>query len=149
MGIRQNVENSLHKAQLSIKTSARNALKKKRPDATVEDMKKLDAVFDTTPLFGFEDISEILIEVYQKNLSAADVQAGIDFYNSEAGQRLVGKLPAIIREANDSSQEMVQKKLSNYADSLQRKLEAFEVEFEKQHPADKAAPTPGAESKSK
>ncbi|MDR3763014.1 MAG: DUF2059 domain-containing protein [Acidobacteriota bacterium] len=147
MGIRQNVENSLHKAQLNIRTSAHNALKKKRPDATEADLKKLDAVFDTTPLFGFEDISEILIDVYQKNLSAADVQAGIDFYNSEAGQRLVGKLPTIIREANDSSQELVQKKLSNYADSLQRKLEAFEVEFEKQHPADKSAP--GAENKSK
>ncbi len=153
MGIRENVENSLHKAQASVKASANAALKKKHPEATEADIKKLDAVFDSTPLFGFEDISEILIEVYRKNLSAADVQAGIDFYNSEAGQRLIGKLPAIIHEANDSSQQAVQQKLANYADSIQRKLTAYEVEYEKEHPADKAktpaAPAPGAEPKAK
>lgn len=153
MGIRENVESSLHRAQASVKASAHAALKKKHPEATADDLKKLDAIFDTTPLFGFEDISEILVEVYRKNLSAADVQAGIDFYTSEAGQRLVGKLPAIIREANDSSQQAVQQKLENYADSIQRKLTAFQAEYEKEHPADKAkapaAPAPGAEPKAK
>lgn len=151
MGIRQNVESSLHKAQENVKSSARAALKKKHPEATAEDVKKLDAVFDSTPLFGFEEISETLIGVYQKNLSAADVQAGIDFYTSEAGQRLVGKLPTIIHEANESSQETVRQKLELFADTIQRKLTAFETEYEKQHPLNKPAPpaAPSAENKEK
>lgn len=147
MGIRQNVDNSLRRAQDNVKASARAALKKKRPDASDADLKKLDAVFESTPLFGFEEISETLIEVYRKNLSAADVQAGIDFYSSEAGQRLVNKLPIIIREANDNSQQLVQQKLSAYADEIQRKLAAFQADFEKEHPAPPAKPADAAPEK--
>ena len=67
--------------------------RKKNPDADAATLKKLDDVFDSTPLFGFEAISETLVAAYQKNLSAADVQAGIDFYTSEAGKRLLEKVP--------------------------------------------------------
>ena len=73
---------------------------KKYPEADAATLKKLDEAFDGTPLFGFETISEPLVAAYQKNLSAADVQAGIDFYSSEVGKRLLGKLPAIQREAS-------------------------------------------------
>lgn len=153
MGIRQGVDNSLRKAQENVKASARAAYKKKNPDASAADLKKLDTVFDTTPLFGFEDISETLIEVYQKNLSAADVQAGIDFYTSETGQHLLSKLSVILRESNESSQKLVQQKLGNYADAVQRKLEAFEAEMEKAHPAGSSKPpgnaAPATDSKSK
>jgi len=146
MGIRQSVENSLMNAQNRVKASARAAYKKKNPDADEASMKKLDAVFDTTPLFGFEEISETLVGVYQKNLSATDVQAGIEFYSSESGKRLVEKLPVIIREANDSSKQLVQQKLEAYSDEITRKLEAFQQDMEQQKPA--AAQKPNTDSNS-
>jgi hypothetical protein len=135
MGIRQGVENSLKAAQGRVKASAHAAYKKNHPDADEGSLKKLDAVFDTTPLFGFEEISETIVGVYQKNLSAADVQAGIDFYSSDAGRRLVEKIPVIVREANESSKERVQQKLAAYSDEIMRKLEAFQQEMDKQKPA--------------
>ena len=128
MGIRETVENSLKNAQQRVKASAHAAYLKRNPKADAAMLKKLDDVFDSTPIFGFDDISETLVSVYQKNLDAADVQAGIDFYSSPAGQRLIHKVNSIISEANKASQELVQEKLQNSADTLTRKLLAFDQE---------------------
>jgi hypothetical protein len=140
MGVRQGAENSLKNAQDKVKASAQAAYKKKNPDADEASMKKLDAVFDTTPLFGFEEISETLVGVYQKNLSAADVQAAIEFYNSESGKRLLEKLPVIIRQSNERSKALVQQKLEEYSDEIARKLEAFQQDMEQKKPASVAKP---------
>ena len=140
MGVQENVDASLKGTQNKIKVAARSSFQKKNPSADAETLKKLDAVFDSTPLFTFEAISETLIPVYQKNLSASDVQAGIDFYDSEAGKRLLAKVPLIIRESNESGGKLVQQKLQAYSAELERKLEAFQSEVDKQKPpaADKA-----------
>ena len=97
-------------------------------------LKKLDEVFDSTPLFTFDDIAEAVIPVYQKNLSAGDVQAGIDFYTSEAGKRLLEKIPVIVRETNESGGQLVQQKLKAYSEELERKLEAFQGQTDSQKP---------------
>lgn len=142
MGVKQNIDASLKNTQGKLKASAHASFVKKNPDADAATLKKLDAVFDTTPLFSFEEISEPLIAVYQKNLSAEDVQAGIDFYTSDAGKRLLAKLPVIQRDTNESAGKLVQQKLMEYSDELTRKLEAFQEEVSKQKPPadkDKAA----------
>lgn len=140
MGVRQGVENSLKNAQDKVKASARAAYQKKYPDADEASLKKLDAVFDTTPLFGFEEISETLVGVYQKNLSAEDVQTAIEFYNSEAGKRLLEKLPVIVRQSNERSKALVQEKLEEYSDEIARKLEAFQQDVEQKKPASAGKP---------
>ncbi len=148
MGVQQGIDHSLQDTQKKMKQAARNSFLKKNPDADAATLKKLDEVFDSTPLFDFESISESLIPAYQKNLSAADVQAGIDFYSSDAGKRLLEKLPAIIHEANESGGQLVQKKLAEYSEDLERKLQAFETEQDKQKtPA--ADTATGADEKSK
>jgi hypothetical protein len=138
MGIRENVNNSLKGTQNKIKLAARASFLKKNPDADEATLKKLMDVFDSTPLFDFEAISETLIPVYQRNLSAADVQAGIEFYSSESGKRLLEKVPVIIRESNESGGQLVQQKLKAYSEELERKLEAFQAEMKEQKPAEKA-----------
>jgi hypothetical protein len=141
MGVQQAIDSTLENAQNKLKTAAHDSFLKKHPDADAATLKKLDEVFDSTPLFSFEAVSEALIPAYQKNLDAADAQAAIDFYSSAAGRRLLEKLPAILREANESGGKLVQQKLAAYSEELQRKLEAFSAE---QNPAksgdDKANP---------
>jgi hypothetical protein len=138
MGIRENVNSSLKATQNKIKLAAQTSFLKKNPDADPATLKKLDDVFDSTPLFDFEAISETLIPVYQKNLNAADVQAGIDFYSSDAGKRMLEKLPVILRESNQSGGQLVQQKLKVYSEELDRKLAAFQSEMQKQKPAEKS-----------
>ncbi len=134
MGVQENIDASLKNTQMKLKLAARNSFQKKNPDADAATLKKLDTVFDSTPLFSFESISEALIPVYQKNLSASDVQAGIDFYSSEAGKRLLEKVPVIIRESNESGGQLVQQKLKAYSEQLESKLEAFQAEVAKEKP---------------
>jgi len=134
MGVQDNVNASLKGTQSKIKLAARTSFLKKNPDAGAATLKKLDDVFDSTPLFDFEAISETLVPVYQKHLSAADVQAGIDFYSSESGKRMLQNVPVIIRESNESGGQLVQEKLKTYSEELERKLEAFEAEADKQKP---------------
>jgi hypothetical protein len=147
MGVQQNVDASLMATQAKVKVAARSSFQKKNPNADAATLKKLDTVFDATPLFNFEAISEPLVAVYQKNLSAADVQAGIDFYTSDAGKRLREKLPVIQRESNASGGKLVQQKLMEYSAELERKLEAFQAELDQQKPA--ADKTKAADDKSK
>jgi hypothetical protein len=148
MGIQQNVDTALKNAQDKVKAAARASYKKNHSDADAASLKKLDEVFDSTPLFGFTEISETIVSVYQKNLSASDVQAGIDFYSSEAGKRLVQKIPMILRQTNENSQQIVQQKLAAYGDEIARKLEAFQSQMEKEKPSPTAKPN-DADSDSK
>ncbi len=135
MGIQQSVDASLKNMQSKIRVAARASFQKKYPDADDATLKKLDAVFNGTELFGFEALSEPLVAAYQKNLSASDVQAGIDFYGSDAGQRLLQKVPMIIREASESGGPLVQKKLAAYSEELEHKLANFQTEMDQQKPA--------------
>jgi hypothetical protein len=121
--------------QSKIRVAARASFQKKYPDADDATLKKLDEVFNGTELFGFEALSEPLVAAYQKNLSASDVQAGIDFYTSDAGQRLLQKVPMIIREASESGGPLVQKKLAAYSEELEHKLANFQTEMAQQKPS--------------
>jgi hypothetical protein len=134
MGVQQTVDASLRATEDKVKLAARASYEKKNPGADAATLKKLDEVFDSTPLFTFDDIAEAVIPVYQKNLSAGDVQAGIDFYTSEAGKRLLEKIPVIVRETNESGGQLVQQKLKAYSEELERKLEAFQGQTDSQKP---------------
>jgi hypothetical protein len=146
-GIQQSVDASLKNMQNKFRVAARASFQKKYPEADSATLKKLDEVFNGTPLFGFEALSEPLVAAYQKNLNASDVQAGIDFYTSDAGKRLLEKVPVIIREASESGGPLVQQKLKEYSEEIERKLTAFQAEVDQQKPpADKPN---GADGKSK
>jgi len=147
MGVQKNIDASLQNTQKNMKLAARTSFQKKNPDADAVTLKKLDEVFDSTPLFNFEVITDVLVPVYQKNLSAADVQAGIDFYTSGAGKRLLEKIPVINRESSESGGKLVQQKLNAYSEELDRKLEAFQAEANRQKPAVPPSTTAAGQSK--
>ncbi|PSH05485.1 MAG: hypothetical protein CXZ00_02005 [Acidobacteria bacterium] len=134
MGVRQNVNATLKNMQDQVKVSARTTFQINHPEVDLTTLKKLDAVFDSVKLFGFDEIEDTLIPVYQKHLSSADVQAGIDFYSSAAGKRLMEKMPLVVRESNESGGKLVQEKLKAYNEELARKGKALEAELEKQKP---------------
>jgi hypothetical protein len=148
MGAQQSVDVSLRNAQDKMKLAARASFKKKYPDADAATVKKLDEVFDSTPLFTFEDIAEAIIPVYQKNLNAGDVQAGIDFYMSESGKRLLEKMSVIRREIEEQGGQLVQQKLKAYSEELERKLESFQSEVDSQSLPSAPQPKP-ADGKTK
>jgi hypothetical protein len=143
MGIQQAVDASLQQTQVRVKDAARESFLKQNPGADEATLKKLDNIFDTTPFFKFDDIVEAIVPVYQKNLSAGDVQAGIDFYTSEPGKRLLAKVPTILHESDEEGGKLVQEKMEAYTGELERKLGAFQNEL---HPQPAPVPQPEAGS---
>ena len=146
MGVQQSVEEALHRSQISIKDKARETFLANTPGTIDSDTtKKMEEILDTEPFFKFEDLVDAVIPIYQKNLSAADVQAGIDFYSSPSGKRLLEKVPEIFREANESAGKIAQEKMEKYAEQLDRKLQVLQAKVQAKQPAPK--PDAGAEKK--
>jgi hypothetical protein len=136
MGVQQSVEEALHRSQTSIKDTARDTFLKNTP-GTLDDAakKKMEEILDNEPFFKFEDMVDVVIPIYQTNLSAADVQAGIEFYSSPSGKRLLEKIPDILREANESAGKIAQQKMEKYAEMLDRKLQVLQAELKLKQPA--------------
>jgi hypothetical protein len=145
MGIQQSVDESLQQARIRVKDAARESFLKDNPTTDEATLKKLDDVFDSTPFFKFEDIVDVVIPVYQRNLSASDVQAGIEFYNSPAGKRLLEKVPEILRQSNEEGGKLVQTKMEAYGEALARKLTEFQAQLRNEG---KLPPSGSAQSQS-
>lgn len=75
----------------------RNKAKCKLPadfEAIME--KRMDKMLTGMP---WDKMIQAMIPVYQKNLSGRDIEAGIAFYGSPAGQEFLQKLPAIMADS--------------------------------------------------
>jgi len=94
----------------------------------------LTAALAATPRVTYEDVSDGVVAATQRHLSAADVEAAIAFYSTEAGERLRQHLPAILREANIHSTQIVKQKLQAYSDALNRTLMNFQNEMDQRKP---------------
>lgn len=140
MGVQQSVEEALHRSQDSIKDAARETFMKNTP-GTIDEatQKKMNEILDSEPFIKFDDLVDVVIPIYQKNLSAADVQAGIDFYSSPPGKRLMEKVPDILREANEAGGKIAQQKMEKYAEQLDRKLQVLQAEVQAKQPASQPA----------
>ena len=138
MGVQQSVEESLARSQAGIKDAARETFFKNTP-GTIDDAtkKKVEEILDAEPFFKFDDLSEAVIPIYQKNLSAADVQAGIDFYSSPSGKRILEKVPGILHDANESAGKIAEQKMEKYAEQLDRKLQVLQAQVQAKQPASK------------
>ncbi|AXP81799.1 hypothetical protein CJ739_2733 [Mariniflexile rhizosphaerae] len=54
---------------------------------------------------GFNDLVEILIPIYKKHLTESEIDSIIEFYESEAGQKMVSKFPLISKESMQAGVE--------------------------------------------
>jgi len=138
MGVQQSVDEALHRSQNSIKDAARETFLKNTP-GVIDDAtkKKMEEILENEPFFKVDELIDSVIPIYQKKLSAADVQAGIDFYSSPSGKRLMEKVPEILREANENGGKIAQQKMEKYAEQLDRKLQVLQAELKVHQPASK------------
>src|SRR5689334_6306275 len=76
MGVQPSVEESLHRSQNSIEDTARDTFLKNTPGADDATKKKMEDILAAEPFFKFDDLVDTVVPIYQKNLTATDVQAG-------------------------------------------------------------------------
>ena len=81
-----------------------------------------------------DEIIERLVPIYDKQFSAKELQAFIDFYSSPDGQKLVRGIPVIMKESVDVSSKYFSEKFPE----MQQTPPAAEV----QTPPEAASPAP-------
>jgi uncharacterized protein len=69
--------------------------------------------------FTSEQLTALIIPIYDKNLTDEDIKGLIDFYQSPLGQRAVKALPAIAREAQQAGFEFGQKVVQQVVKEVQ------------------------------
>jgi hypothetical protein len=78
------------------KEMAHDALKKKTPSMSEDELKRMDTFMDEfVKKIDMDGMLEDMVPVYQRHLTKQDVSAMLTFYNSPTGQKLLREQPAM------------------------------------------------------
>jgi hypothetical protein len=106
-----------------IRLGAEQGFREKVPDATPEQLAKVDHLFDGLfKSFPLEEMEEAVVPVYQKHLTKSDLAAIIAFYSSPAGQKVLNEMPAIMSESMQVGGEIGRKMFSAKSQEFDQKL---------------------------
>jgi uncharacterized protein len=133
MHARAQMEQVLSGMVKQMKSGAEDTFKQKVPDATPEQLAKVDKLFDTMfAALPMDDLLNAIVPIYQKHLTKADLAAVTAFYSSPAGQKILKELPAIMSESMRAGGEIGQKALAAKSEELDRQLAELARESKKQ-----------------
>jgi hypothetical protein len=111
-----------------MRIGAEEGFKRQVPDATPEQLAKVDKMCDT--ILGSMPVDEMMdavVPIYQKHLTKTDLAAITAFYSSPAGQKILKELPAIMSEAMQAGGEIGRKA----AEAKMKELDAQVAELAK------------------
>lgn len=114
------------------KQGAEQGFKKKVPNATPEQLAKVDALFGNIfKSLPIDEMVEAIIPIYQKHLTRADLGAATAFYSSTAGQRILKEMPAISSEAMQAGGQIGQRSFGAMADKFDQQVDELVKESTK------------------
>jgi hypothetical protein len=103
---------------------AEQGFRKKVPNATPEQLKKVDAVTDE--MFSglpIDDMIDAMVPIYQKHLTKSDLAAITAFYSSSAGQKFIKEAPAMMSEAMQVGGEIGRSRMNDASGRLQKRID--------------------------
>jgi len=100
MGARSQMVRVLEGMEKQMRAGAQEGFKAKVPNATPEQLAKVDklfaGIFDDLPV---DEMMDAIVPIYQRHLTRADLAAVTAFYSSASGQKILKEMPAITNEA--------------------------------------------------
>jgi len=122
---------------------AEQGFRTKVPDATPEQIKRVDELSDTIfAEFSPDEMIDAIVPIYQKHLSKSDLEAIVAFYSSPAGQKVLKEMPGIMSESMEaggrigrSKMESVNRKIEEQLDAMVREAQAKRDKDQKRTPA--------------
>lgn len=100
MHARAQMTQTLNEMARQMKLGAEDGFKQKVPNATPQQLAKVDKVFDTIfSSLPIDEMMDAIVPIYQKHLTKSDLTAITAFYSSPPGQKILKELPAIMSEA--------------------------------------------------
>jgi len=117
-----------------MKIGAEDGFKQKVPDATPEQLAKVDRICDA--ILGslpIDDLIDAIVPIYQKHLTKEDLAAVTAFYSSPAGQKILKELPAIMAESMQAGGEIGRKSFGAKSQKLDQQIDDLIKESKTQH----------------
>jgi hypothetical protein len=106
-----------------MRLGAEQALKEKIPNATPEQIAKVDGfcdeIFKSLPI---DEMIDAVVPIYQKHLTKTDLAAITDFYSSPTGQKVLKEMPMIMSEAIQAGGDIGRKAMKEKSDELDQKI---------------------------
>jgi len=118
--------------QKQMRLGAEQGFKQKVPEATPEQLAKVDQMFDG--LFKEMPIDEMvdaIVPIYQKHLTKVDLAAVTAFYSSPSGQKILKEMPAIMSEAMQAGGEIGRRVFAERAQQLDQEIAELAKETKK------------------
>lgn len=118
-----------------MKTGAEAGLRQQLPNATSEQLAKVDALTDTVfKDFPIDEMVDAMIPIYRRHLTKADLDSVIAFYASPAGQKLLKEQPAMMAEGMKAGQEIMLKKIPDLTQRLNSEVAQLAREEAQKNP---------------
>lgn len=116
-----------------MKLGAEDGFKQKVPDATPEQLAKVDKMFDDLySSLPIDDMMDAIVPIYQKHLTKTDLAAITAFYSSPVGQKVLKELPAIMSESMQAGGELGRKVFAQRSQELDHQMTELVKEKSKQ-----------------
>lgn len=116
-----------------MKMGAEDGFKQKVPDATPEQLAKVDKLFDS--LFAslpIDEMMDAIVPIYQKHLTKSDLAAITAFYSSPVGQKVLKELPAIMSESMQAGGDIGRRVFAAKSHELDQQLDELVKDQPKQ-----------------
>ena len=121
--VRRSMQQMIVSMKEGMKSGALQALKRDVRDPSQKQIDKLNAIMDAAfEDIRLEDFIDVMIPVYQRHLSKADIEEMIRFYTSPTGQKLLREQPLMMQESMQAAQAVQQAKMGAVTDRIERKM---------------------------
>jgi hypothetical protein len=133
MHVREQMVQVMGGMSKAMRDGAEESFKQKIPDATPEQLAKLDKICDTIfSSMPIDDLVDAIVPIYQKHLTKSDLAAVTAFYSSPAGQKILKEQPAITAEAMQAGQEIGRRAMAAKTRELDEQMGELVKESKKQ-----------------
>ena len=128
MNLKKTTDIAMRTAMQQAKTTATQGFLKEMPDATPDQLKhfsnmlegSMQDIFDS---MHFDEMIEIMIPIYQRHFTNADMDAVLAFYASPAGQKFLNETPQIMQESMIAMGPLQQKMMQEMMQKLRQRTE--------------------------
>jgi hypothetical protein len=119
--LREMMQNIMMTSMQQSRQIAHDTIKKKDPQVTEEQMKRMDASIDSfTKSLDLSGMLDDMVPVYQRHLTKQDVSAMLAFYDSPTGQKILREQPAMMAEGMQAMRPRMEKMMSDIADQAEK-----------------------------
>lgn len=133
MHAREQMVRTLDGMAQQMRKGAEEGFKSKVPDATPEQLAKVDKFCDT--LFAslpVDKMVDAVVPIYQRHLTKSDLAAISAFYASPADQKILKELPAIMSESMEAGGEIGRQAFADKAQQIDQQIADMVKESQKQ-----------------